>query len=170
MVKDLFAETYQYGYQQLGNSSNPSQLTNVGGKLFFTGKYAGAQWAEGNEFRNFGFPEPRDPDVPNAAEGNVLDQQYCNKNGTVLAPEFHEDDPTVSDGCVAHNDDFLQYYLGAYIYASPGQTFDEEAGRPYSLVGTEGGPFEDLTWSFDETGANNQDHSATFVVTSSIPW
>ena len=32
---------------------------NEGGKLFFTGKNAGQQYAEGNEFRNFGFPEPR---------------------------------------------------------------------------------------------------------------
>ena len=31
---------------------------NEGGKLFYTGKYAGQQYAEGNEFRNFGFPEP----------------------------------------------------------------------------------------------------------------
>ena len=117
---------------------------NEGGKLFYTGKNAGAQYAEGNEFRNFGFPEPRDAAPPNAAPGNVLEPQYCNKNGTVTAPEFDEDDPTVSDGCVAHNDDFLQYYLGAYIYASPGQTFDDVAGHPYSLVGTDGGPFEDL--------------------------
>ena len=32
---------------------------NEGGKLFFTGKSAGQQWAEGNAFRNFGFPERR---------------------------------------------------------------------------------------------------------------
>ena len=30
------------------------------------------------------------------------------------------------------------------------------------------GPFDGLTWMFDETGANNQDASSTFVVTSSI--
>jgi len=140
---------------------------NEGGKLFFTGKNAGRQYAEGNEFRNFGFPEPRD-----AAGG-----EYCNKNGTDFDPEtpgvqgwpeFDEDDPSRADGCIAHNDDFLQYYLGAYIYAAPGNTFDDAEGHPYALMGTEGGPYEDLTWSFDETGANNQDHSATFIVTSSI--
>ena len=31
---------------------------NEGGKLLYTGKRAGQQYAEGNEFRNFGFPEP----------------------------------------------------------------------------------------------------------------
>ena len=30
---------------------------NEGGKLLYTGKRAGQQYAEGNEFRNFGFPE-----------------------------------------------------------------------------------------------------------------
>jgi len=150
---------------------------NEGGKLFYTGKNAGRQYAEGNEFRNFGFPEPEGGELEDVLDANVYEPQYCNKNGTDADPstpefdpwpEFDEDDPTKADGCIAHNDDFLQYYLGAYIYASPGNTFDDAEGHPYPLVGTEGGPFEDLTWSFDETGANNQDHSATFVVTSSI--
>jgi Arc/MetJ family transcription regulator len=126
---------------------------NEGGKLLFTGKNAGAQWAGGNEFRNFGFPE--------GWEGG----EYCNHNGTQTdppVPEFDEDDPDNADGCIAHNDDFLQYYLGAYIYASPGNTFDDENQTPYALRGT--GPFDGLSWLFDETGANNQDHSATFVL------
>jgi murein tripeptide amidase MpaA len=131
---------------------------NEGGKLFYTGKSAGQQYAEGWEFRNFGFPEP--------AEGG----EYCSAD----APEFDEDNPENADGCITHNDDFLQYYLGAYIYASPGNTFDDEAGHPFALRGQ--GPYEGMAWMFDETGANNQDHSATFVVTSSVldperyPW
>jgi murein tripeptide amidase MpaA len=141
---------------------------NEGGKLFYTGKNAGRQYAEGNEFRNFGFPEPSG--APGDVTGaNVYAPQFCNRNGTQLdpaAPEFDRDDPTITDGCITHNDDFLQYYLGAYIYAAPGNTFDDAEGHPYPLMGS--GPFSDLTWSFDETGANNQDHSATFVVTSSI--
>ncbi|WP_053226210.1 M14 family zinc carboxypeptidase [Solirubrobacter soli] len=123
---------------------------NEGGKLFFTGKSAGQQWAEGNVFRNFGFPEP--------PEGG----RWCDN----ALPEFDPDDPAAADGCIAHNDDFLQYYLGAYIYATPGNTFDDEAGRPYGLRGS--GPYNGMSWLFDETGANNQDHSATFVVTSSV--
>jgi hypothetical protein len=123
---------------------------NEGGKLFFTGKSAGQQWAEGNVFRNFGFPEP--------PEGGA----WCDN----AKPEFDPDNPANADGCIAHNDDFLQYYLGAYIYAAPGNTFDDEAGHPYAMRGT--GPFDGLSWMFDETGANNQDHSATFVVTSSV--
>ncbi len=132
---------------------------NEGGKLFYTGKNAGLQYAQGNEFRNFGFPEPReDPDG-----------EYCNKNGTEIdppTPEFDEDVFENGDGCILHNDDFLQYHLGAYIYATPGNTFDDENNHPFPLRGR--GPFEGLTWQFDETGANNQDHSATFVITSSV--
>jgi ELWxxDGT repeat protein/VCBS repeat-containing protein len=39
MVKDLYAGTYTAsGYQVIPRSSNPTQLTNVGGKLFFTAR------------------------------------------------------------------------------------------------------------------------------------
>jgi Zinc carboxypeptidase/Immune inhibitor A-like, MAM domain len=143
---------------------------NEGGKLLYTGKNAGRQYAEGQEFRNFGFPEP--DGVPGSAVGlNVYDPQYCNKNGAVNpSPEFDENDPTLSDGCIAHNDDFLQYYLGAYIYVSGGNSAEEtEDGGyfPYNIKG-EDGPFKGLTWGFDETGAGNQDHTATFAITSSL--
>ena len=102
---------------------------NEGGKLFYTGKNAGRQYAEGYEFRNFGFPEPR--------EGG----EYC----TVAEPEFDEDVFENGDGCILHNDDFLQYHLGAYIYAAPGNTFDDENNHPFPLRGR--GPFAGLTGS-----------------------
>ena len=98
---------------------------NEGGKLLYTGKRAGQQYAEGNEFRNFGFPEP------DGAEeiGERLRPQYCNKNGTDRPDtdafdrgRVRPDRPDPGDGCIAHNDDFLQYYLGAYIYVSGGNT------------------------------------------------
>ncbi|MBA4105895.1 MAG: hypothetical protein C0485_09065 [Pirellula sp.] len=38
MVRDLFTGTYSVNYQNFPNSSNPTQLTNVGGKLFFTAR------------------------------------------------------------------------------------------------------------------------------------
>ena len=53
--------------------------------------------------------------------------------------EFNEDDPAAADGCILQNDDFLQYYLGAYIRATPGQSFDDANERPYALKGV--GPF-----------------------------
>jgi murein tripeptide amidase MpaA len=152
---------------------------NEGGKLLYTGKRAGQQYAEGNEFRNFGFPEPDGAPSGDPLTASVYDPQYCNKNGTDADPatdafdpwpEFVQTDPTKSDGCIAHNDDFLQYYLGASIYVSGGNTAletDEGDYLPFNMTG-QGAPFEGLTWGFDETGAGNQDHTATFAVTSSL--
>ena len=105
---------------------------NEGGKLFYTGKNAGRQYAEGNEFRNFGFPEPDGtrPTRPGRTSRAAVLQQERHA-ARPAAPEFDRDDPTISDGCILHNDDFLQYYLGAYTYASPGNTFDDAEGRPF---------------------------------------
>jgi hypothetical protein len=136
---------------------------NEGGKLFFTGKNAGREWAEGYEVRNYGFPEP--------AEGG----EWCNKNGTDSDPatpgvqgwpEFDPDDPSQADGCIAHVNDFLQYYLGAYVYVQGGQSTDPDTGQLFDMAGS--GPLVGLSWKFDATGAGNQDNSATFPVTSSI--
>ena len=151
---------------------------NEGGKLLYTGKRAGLQYAEGNEFRNFGFPEPDGAPRRRAHRERVrpavLQQERRGQGPATDAfdtwHEFDENDPTQSDGCIAHNDDFLQYYLGAYIYVSGGNTaLETEEGDylPFNMTGTDA-PFEGLTWGFDETGAGNQDHTATFAVTSSL--
>jgi Zinc carboxypeptidase/Immune inhibitor A-like, MAM domain len=132
---------------------------NEGGKLVYTGKNAGVQYGNtsnnNQQFRNFGFPEPWESP----------DGKWCT---TADTDEFNPDNPAAADGCILQNNDFLQYYLGAYIKATPGQSFDDAAGHPFALAGT--GPFEGATWMFDGTGAGNQgDHtSSTFVVTSSI--
>jgi hypothetical protein len=116
---------------------------NEGGKLFYTGKNAGRQYAEGFEFRNVGFPQPNE-----SKQGRWCDSTL----------------PEAKDGCIAHTDDFLQYYLGAYIYVG-GNPVDPETGHLFPGAG-DGDPFGPLTWDFDPAG--NQDYGATFVVTSSI--
>jgi hypothetical protein len=119
---------------------------NEGGKLLFSGKNAGLQDIEGYEFRNFGFPEPDE-----GAGG-----RWC--GGT---------EPESVDGCIPPDNDFQQYYLGAYIYVSGGNAQDE-AGDPYPIFG-EGDPFGSSRFTFNgEDSAQNQDHTATFAVTSSI--
>ncbi len=123
---------------------------NEGGKLFFTGQNAGRQWAEGYEVRNYGFPEP--------PEGG----EWCSG----AKPEFDKDDPSLADGCIAHNNDFLQYYLGAYVYVQGGQSTDPVSHALYDMAGS--GPLDGLGWKFDTTGAGNQANSATFPVTSTI--
>ena len=64
---------------------------NEGGKVLLAGKHAGQQYFEGYEFRNEGFPQPNESGAG----------QWCDS----LKPESH-------DGCIAHTNDFFQYYLG----------------------------------------------------------
>ena len=123
---------------------------NEGGKLLYTGKRAGLQYAEGNEFRNFGFPEPdgragrrarRRTSTTRSSATRTATDKDPSTDAFDTWPEFDEDDPTLSDGCIAHNDDFLQYYLGAYIYVSGGNTaLETEEGDylPFNMTGTGG--------------------------------
>lgn len=127
---------------------------NEGGKLIYSGKNAGRQFAEGFEFRNFGFPEPDE------GPGG----EYCNKNGTDAdpsTPDVLDPWPETADGCILLNNDFLQYYLGAYLYVSGGNATGED-GKPLPVEGF-GAEFP-----FGPDGADNQDHTATLAVTSSI--
>jgi hypothetical protein len=106
---------------------------NEGGRLLYTGKYAGYEDAFGYEFQ----PETNAP---------------CNPNDTG------------QDGCVPLSDDFLQYYLGAYLYNDDAGT---EKGKLFPVNGIDN-PFAGLSWSFGGPSAGNQDHSASFIATSGI--
>jgi hypothetical protein len=68
-----------------------------------------------------------------------------------------------AEGCQALSDDFLQYYLGAFLYNEDAGTTSR--GTLYDVIGTDN-PFNSLEWSFGSPGANNQDHSASFITTS----
>jgi hypothetical protein len=107
---------------------------NEGGRLLYTGKYAGYEFAFGYEFQ----PETNAP---------------CNPNDQG------------QDGCLALADDFLQYYLGAYVYNDEAGTTAN--GKLYPVNGADE-PFNSLSWSFGGPSANNQDHSASFIATSGI--
>ena len=107
---------------------------NEGGRLLYTGKYAGFEYAFGYEFQ----PETNAPCNPN-------------DNG--------------EDGCLPLSDDFLQYYLGAYVYNDDAGT--NAKGNLYGVNGIDN-PFNALSWTFGAPSANNQDHSASFIATSGI--
>jgi Zinc carboxypeptidase len=107
---------------------------NEGGRLLYTGKYAGYESAFGYEF-NIETNAPCDPDSD-------------------------------ADGCQALSDDFLQYYLGAYIYNDDAGTTSN--GKVYDVFGIDD-PFADgLGWSIGTPSAGNQDHSASFIPTSTL--
>jgi hypothetical protein len=107
---------------------------NEGGRLLYTGKYAGFENAFGYEFQ----PETNAP---------------CNPNDSG------------EDGCLPLSDDFLQYYLGAYVYNDDAGTMAN--GKLYPVNGADN-PFSSLSWSFGGPSANNQDHSASFIATSGL--
>src|SRR5215212_6574274 len=109
------------------------QYLDEGGRLLFTGKYAGLQYAQGYEF-----------DL---------------EHGLACDPD------SSADGCEALSDDFLQYYLGAYLYNEDAGT--TSTGKLYDVLGVDN-PFDGLSWSFGGPSANNQDHSASFITTSGI--
>jgi Zinc carboxypeptidase len=105
---------------------------NEGGRLLYTGKYAGYEYA-------FGYPF------------DLEQNRACDV------------DPNAE--CQGLSDDFLQYYLGAYLYADDAGT--RPNGTLYPVVGYDT-PFQNTSWSFGSPSANNQDHSASFLATSGI--
>ena len=68
--------------------------------------------------------------------------------------------------CLPIFNDFLQYYLGAYTYIDGGGTGAD--GKPYPVKGT-GGAFTGFQSTLNGgDSANNQDHTASFLTTSSF--
>lgn len=69
--------------------------------------------------------------------------------------------------CLPLENDFLQYWLGAYNYVSDGGT-DPETGNPYPIAG-DSGAFEGFAGTFNGgDGADNQSHTASLLTTSSF--
>jgi murein tripeptide amidase MpaA len=96
---------------------------NEGGKVFLGGKHAGQQYFEGYEFKNDGYPQPNESN-----QG-----KWCD----ALRGE-------AADGCIAHTNDFFQYYLGAYLRVEDGGSWDDASGdvRPVDGIGVFGpGPW-----------------------------
>jgi Zinc carboxypeptidase len=120
---------------------------NEGGKLMFTGRHAGWQFA-------------------NAFDYNPVE-----------TPPFCDNvDQTVDDGCLALSDDFLQYWLGAYLFiedggtnvGDPATTADDVA---YPVVGADV-PYDDAVtdpWTINQAFAPGRDATTqSFITTSSI--
>jgi Zinc carboxypeptidase/Immune inhibitor A-like, MAM domain len=121
------------------------EYLNEGGKLLYTG-----QWAGGTE---------------NGIGGAQLYDPVANER--CLPPAT----PAIAERCLNWGDknDFLQYYLGAYLYVSDAG-FDEN-GDPFAIVGVDE-PFDGppaSAWTLGGgTGADNQVHNASFLATSGI--
>ena len=116
---------------------------NEGGKLLYTGQWAGAAQ---NGLAGGQYYDP-------------VNDEACVVGGAP-SPIFGR--------CALFSDknDFLQYYLGAYIYNSDAGT--DDFGNPLGVVGIDD-PYTDMSWGFNGTdSAVNQVHTASFVTTSSL--
>ncbi|MFF2387978.1 M14 family zinc carboxypeptidase [Agromyces sp. NPDC058104] len=115
---------------------------NEGGRVLYTGKYVGTQFA-GADFLY-------DPTAANAP---------CRL------------DPVVQARCRALGgsgdamNDTLQYWLGAYLVIDDAGM--DDTGELFDVVGVDT-PFTDLNWGFGDDSAQNQDHSNSFITTSGI--
>ncbi len=117
---------------------------NEGGKLLYTGQWAGNQYASEFDYNRMGTPNPNPPPA----------LPYCDNV-----------DQTVDDDCDFLFNDFLQYWLGAYLYIADGGTGDT---GPFPLLGVKD-PYDGTGWTLNGgTGADNQVTTASFLTTSSL--
>jgi murein tripeptide amidase MpaA len=108
---------------------------NDGGKLFYSGKNAGREFAEGYTYNPF----------------QVEEGTYCqNANPT----------------CIAAQDDFLQYWLGAYRRVLGGGENPDD-GVAFPVEGSSG-PFAGLDLQLDPTGGVSDVSTSTLLTTSSV--
>ena len=113
---------------------------NEGGRLLYTGRHAGWQFANAYDYNPVSTP-----------------------------PLCDAVDLTANDGCLFLSDDFLQYWLGAYLFVDDGGA--TPTGGSFPVVGTDD-PYADPAtdpWLIDQSfdagrGATNQ----SFITTSSI--
>ncbi|MBX6765970.1 MAG: immune inhibitor A, partial [Actinomadura rubrobrunea] len=149
--------------------------------------YKAVVWETGDDIipRAEGQPAGTAAKLANDLELSVRD--YLNEGGKLLfagkyagfaqgadGAYFYEPDVPAQPECTQLSDppclpllnDFLQYYMGAYSYVSDGGTGQD--GKPYPVKGS-GGAFTGFQGTLNGgDSANNQDHTASFLSTSSF--
>ncbi len=117
---------------------------NEGGRVLYTGKYAGHQYGQGH--------------------GNQLYDPFENKQCS---------DPAITPRCRPLGgsgdslNDVLEYWFGAGLVNEDAGA-NPAADNLYDVVGSDT-PFTGLSWGFNGTdSAANQDHSASFIPTSAL--
>jgi hypothetical protein len=123
---------------------NVRDYLNEGGKLLYTGKNAADGQLTGFSYNPAGQPP------------------YCNSSGIDPIPP----DRIPNERCAVLNDDFLQYWLGAYVHINAAN--DNDAVSALKLFNA-GDPFGLTRFQLNGgDSANNQDHLYSMVTTSSI--
>ncbi len=117
---------------------NVRAYLNEGGKLLYTGQ--------------------------NAAFGQLTRSVQPGRAASLLQGVVHLDG-TVTN-CVPLSNDFLQYYLGAYLHIDAADSKESASALPMRLAG---GPFGDAEFTLNGgDSADNQEHVYSMVTTSSI--
>ena len=119
---------------------------NEGGKLVLGGKHTGQQYFEAFEFRNYGFPQPNESKKGEWCDADLLEDR---------------------DGCIAHTDDFFQYYMGSYLRVDNGGSWNAANNEVVPAVGVS--PFSG-TWDPPATAGDPGAGAptSTLVSTSSL--
>ncbi len=127
---------------------NVRDYLNEGGKALINGKTALQGAWDGFLYNPLGAP-PGPPCASNQSQGQ----------GNA------DDPPGQVENCVAVSNDFLQYWLGAYIPIQAAADTDSAAALPFLEVP----PVGDLSFGLNGAdSAENQDTVSTFLTTSSI--
>ena len=113
---------------------------NEGGRLLYTGRHAGWQFANAFDYNPVSTP-----------------------------PLCDAVDLEADDGCLFLSDDFLQYWLGAYLFVEDGGAAED--GSSFDVAGADD-PYDDATtdpWAIDQVFEPGRDATnQSFVTTSSI--
>ena len=148
--------------------------------------YSHVVWYTGDDY------VPREPDAPGGSgiTKMAVDTQnevrdfvndggklfFTGKNAGRVFAEGYDYNPfqaeegtycqNANPSCIAVQDDFLQYWLGAYRYVGGGG--EDALGNPFPIAGTFG-PFDPLSFTLNgPDSADNNDHTATLLTTSSV--
>ena len=121
---------------------------NEGGRLLYTGKYAGHQYATGH--------------------GNQLYDPFQNQQCSSFPEPVRDARCRPLAGSGDSVNDVIEYWLGAGLINEAAGT--DAKGNTFDVFGTgTGTPFAGQTWSFGGgQSAKNQDHSASFITTSGL--
>jgi hypothetical protein len=117
---------------------------NEGGRLLYTGKYAGHQYASGHGTQRY------DP----------FENLQC--SNPAIAPRCRD-----LDGSGDNVNDVIEYWFGASLI-NENAGFNPATSNLYDVHGIDD-PLSGLSWSFNGAdSAANQDHSASFITTSGL--
>lgn len=186
-----YASAYTKALTEAGRTSDVYDVDKQGRKaphhLGVLSHYKAVVWETGDDIITRAVGQPGGTAAKLAVDIELNVRDYLNEGGKLLhtgknagltqgadGTYFYEPDAPAQPECTVRTDppclpilnDFLQYYLGAYTYIDGGGTGPD--GKAYPVKGA-GGAFAGFQSTLNGgDSANNQDHTASFLTTSSF--